>query len=166
MCSLARLEGAGMSHKLLVFVSLTALMCARAFAAGDASAANPKIGMLALEGAQTVCVAWPEAGAASGARPAEFVWVGLPAAVKPFGMRAYVNVDGMRRPLRQIAYVKMDSGLSIHYRTLGDRAYDVRIDLAGLDPTGAAGADLSGTLTVSRFGLFTELKVAGSCGAP
>jgi hypothetical protein len=165
MCLLTQWEGAEMARRLLTFFVLTALICGRAVPADDALALPPKINSMDAEGAETVCVAWPEAGTPSHARPAEFVWVGLPAAVKPFGMRAYVSVDDITRPLRQIAYMKIASGFSIHYRTLGDRAYDVRIELSGPRPTGVEGADLAGTLTVSRFGLFSELKVVGSCGA-
>jgi hypothetical protein len=154
-----------MARRFLTFFVLTALICGRAFPADNAIALPPKIDSMDVEGAETVCVAWPRAGAPSGAQPAEFVWVGLPAAVKPFGMRAYVSVDGMIRPLGQIAYAKTDSGLSIHYRTLGDRAYDVRINLTGLGPTSLEGDGLAGSLIVSRFGLFSELTVAGSCGA-
>jgi hypothetical protein len=155
-----------MSRKPLVFVSLIAFLCTTAFTAGENAAPNPKIGTLALDGAKTVCVAWPESDTPSGVEPDTFVWVGLPAAVKPFGMRAYASIDGITRPLRQIAYARTDGGLSIHYRTLGDRSYDVRINLSGFGPAGSESANLAGKLTVSRFGLFTELRVAGSCLLP
>jgi hypothetical protein len=155
-----------MSRKLLVFVSLIAFLCIPALTAGNVSTLNPSIGTLALEGAKTVCVAWSKSDAPSGVQPKTYVWVGLPAAIKPFGMRAYVSVDGMRHPLRQIAYAKTNGGLSIHYRTLGDRSYDVRINLSGLGPAGIESANLAGELTVSRFGLFTELRVSGSCLLP
>jgi hypothetical protein len=147
-----------MARRHSTLTALTALLCTGALAAG-----SPEIKAFDLRGEKAVCMAWATDPAPATLPPTELVWVGLPAAVKPFGMRGYASIDGMIRPLRQIAYAKTDSGLSIHYRTLGDRAYDVRIDLAGLLPTGVEGADLAGTLTVSRFGLFTNLKVAGSC---
>ena len=93
------------------------------------------------------------------------VWIGLPAAVKPFGMRGYVSIDGIVRPLRQIAYARSDGYLAIHYRTLGERAFDVRLQLSGFGAGSLKGAQLTGTLTVSRFGRFSATPVAGSCGA-
>lgn len=150
-----------MARKLLTLTVLTALIGASALAADP-----PKIDALDLEGEKAVCVAWAADPASSSTPPSDLVWAGLPAAVKPFGMRAYVSVDGMIRPLRQIAYAKTDGNLSIHYRTLGERAYDVRLELAGLGPNGLEGDRLAGRLTVSRFGLLSEIKVAGSCKAP
>lgn len=150
-----------MGRKLLAFAALTASVCGVAFAA-DA----PSIDALDLQGEKPVCMVWAADPAPATTPPSDLVWVGLPAAVKPFGMRAYVSIDGMIRPLRQIAYAKTGGNLSIHYRTLGDRAYDVRLELTGLDPEKLEGESLAGTLTVSRFGLFTEIKLAGSCPAP
>jgi hypothetical protein len=147
-----------MARKLPPLTVLTALISGSAFAADP-----PKIDALDLQGEKPVCMAWAADPAPATLPPADLVWAGLPAAVKPFGMRAYASIDGMIRPLRQIAYAKTDGVLSIHYRTLGDRAYDVRLDLTGLAPEGVEGDGLAGSLTVSRFGLFTELNVAGSC---
>jgi hypothetical protein len=70
----------------------------------------------------------------------------------------------MVRPLRQIAYAHPGGDLAIHYRTLGDRAFAVRLKLSGFGPGSLKGADLSGMLTVSRFGLFAQVPVSGSCG--
>ena len=126
-----------MARKLLTITVLTALTGASALAADP-----PKIDALDLEGEKAVCVAWAAGPAPASMPPSDLVWVGFPAAVKPFGMRAYVSIDGMIRALGQIAYAKTDGGLSIHYRTLGERAYDVRIDLAGPGPAGAPGRDL------------------------
>jgi hypothetical protein len=154
------MEGAAMARRLFTLFALTALLCGNAIAAENAAGASPKVDAMDWQGAKTVCAAWPEGKT----RPQGLVWIGLPAAVKPFAMRAYVSVDGEVRPLRQIAYAHAAGDLAIHYRTLGERAYDVRLKLSGLDPAGLDGADLTGALTVSRFGLFTEIRIAGACG--
>lgn len=150
-----------MARRFLTLTVLTTLIGASALASDP-----PKIDAVDLEGEKAVCVAWAADPAPATLPPSDLVWAGLPAAVEPFGMRAYTSIDGMIRPLRQIAYAKNGGELSIHYRTLGDRAYDVRLDLRGLGPEGLQGDGLTGTLTVSRFGLFTGLKVAGACSAP
>ena len=74
-------------------------------------------------------------------------------------MRGYAGIDGQTRPLRQIAYARSGTELSIHYRTLGERAYDVRLDLA------AADGGVKGRLTVSRFGVAASLDLRADCAA-
>jgi hypothetical protein len=155
-----------MADTLRTLLTLTALLCGKAFAADNSSGAYPKIDAMDWQGAQTVCAAWPAGSRTAIAPPAGLVWIGLPAAVKPFGMRAYVSIDGMVRPLRQVAYAHPGGDLAIHYRTLGDRAFDVRLKLSGFGPGSLIGGDLTGMLTVSRYGLFTELRLAGACGLP
>lgn len=151
-----------MARTLWTLYALAALVCAGAAAAQDGAGAAPAIDTMDWRGGPSVCAAWPEGKA----RSSGLAWVGLPAAVKPYGMRAYVSLDGMERPLRQIAYARAGALLAIQYRTLGERAYDVRLELSGLDPEAVKGADLKGRLIVSRFGLFTEIRLAGSCAAP
>ena len=142
-------------------------LAAMSLSAGPAfadAAGRPEIGILPWSSAQTVCVAWPEGQSLEQARSSGVSWVGLPAAVKPFGMRGYVNIDGRDHPLKQIAYAHPDGTLSIYYRSLGDRHYDVYLNLSGLVPGTLTGAELGGTLVVSRFGLFSETRISGSCG--
>jgi hypothetical protein len=124
----------------------------------------PKIDTMKWEEAETVCEAWPEGIAPKDARASGLSWVSYPASVKPFGMRAYMQIDGMVRPLRQIAYAKPDGLISIYYRSLGDRHYDVYLTLNGLEPGKLTGSNLTGTLVAARFGLYREMKIAGSCG--
>ena len=124
----------------------------------------PAIGTVDPENAQTVCEAWPEGISAVDARSSGLSWVSFPAEVKPFGMRAYANIDGLDRPLKQIAYAHHEGTLSFYYRTLGDRHYDVYLTLNGLVPGEVEGTDLTGTLVVSRFGLYSEIKISGTCG--
>ncbi len=153
-----------MTRELLTLFALTCLFSGKANAVDNSSVAGPKIDAMDWQGAETVCAAWQEGDTAENAQRAGLVWIGLPAAVKPFGMRAYVSVDGMMRPLRQIAYSHAGGDLAVHYRTLGDRPYDVRLELSGLEPGGIKGDHLAGKLVVSRFGVFTEIKLTGSCG--
>jgi hypothetical protein len=133
-------------------------------AAFSADAAAPKIGAMQWEQAETVCEAWPQGVLAKDARASGLSWIGFPAAIKPFGMRGYMMIDGIVHPLRQIAYAKPDGTLSIYYRTLGDRHFDVYITLIGFAPNALTGANLTGTLVASRFGLFSEIKIAAFCG--
>jgi hypothetical protein len=128
------------------------------------AAGPPEIGTLTWDNARTVCVAWPEGQSLEQARSSGVSWVGLPASVKPFGMRGYVNIDGRDHPLKQIAYANPDGTLSIYYRSLGERHYDVYLNLSGLVPGTLTGTDLGGTLVVSRFGLLSETRISGSCG--
>jgi hypothetical protein len=153
--------GLVMACRLLTLAGLVALIGGGALAADNSTGAAPAIGPIDQQGAQSVCAAWAQ----SAPRSAGLVWIGLPAAVKPFGMRAYVGIDGITRPLRQIAYAHTAGDLAIHYRTLGERPYAVRLELSGIRPGGLEGAGLTGTLIVSRFGLFTEMNLTGSCGA-
>lgn len=141
----------------LVTFFFTVLSCAHA---GETPA--PRIGATDWAGGGLVCAAWRKDGPADAAP----VWIGLHAAVSPFGMRGYAGIDGATRPLRQIAFARSGTELAIHYRTLGERAFDVRLQLSGLDAGSLKGADLTGTLTVSRFGRVADMRVAGSCGAP
>ncbi|MGL4489859.1 MAG: hypothetical protein ACRCU5_10500 [Rhizobiaceae bacterium] len=149
-------------------VSLRALFVAAPLAmmsfAAIAETTGPKIGTLEWEEAETVCEVWPEGVLAKDARASGLSWVAYPAAVKPFGMRSYMSIDGFAHPLRQIAYAKVDGTLSVYYRTPGDRHYDVYLTLNGLDANALKGADLTGKLVASRFGLYSEINVAGSCG--
>jgi hypothetical protein len=124
---------------------------------------GPKIGTIEWEEAETVCEAWPADVAAKDARAAGLSFVSYPAAAKPFGMRGYMNVDGKTHPLRQVAYANTNGTLSIYYRTLGDRHYDVYLTLSGFSANELNGKDLTGTLVASRFGLYSEVIIAGLC---
>lgn len=138
-----------------------ALFCALA-ATCDALAADsssPRIDLMEFEGAETVCKAWPHGAAATG-----LVWVGYPASVKPFGMRGYMEIDGKTHPLRQVAYAHAEGAMSIYYRTLGDYHYDVYLTLSGFSSRDVKGSGLTGTLVVSRFGIFNQIMVSGRCG--
>jgi hypothetical protein len=146
------------------FGALTIATMLAADLAHAADGAPPKINTVEWEEAATVCEAWPADIAAKDARTAGLSFVSYPAAVKPFGMRGYMAIDGVTHPLRQIAYAKVDGTLSIYYRTLGDRHYDVYLTLNGLDANAVKGADLTGTLIASRFGLSSEIMISGSCG--
>ncbi len=148
-------------------ISFSALTISSMLAANSAFAedsAPPKIDTMAWEEAATVCEGWPAGIAAKDARHSGLSFVSYPAAVKPFGMRGYMAIDSVTHPLRQIAYAKVDGTLSIYYRTLGDRHYDIYLTLNGLDANAVKGADLTGTLIASRFGLVSEIKISGSCG--
>ena len=143
-----------MTHCAQAF--LTAFLMA-ACAAQAAETQAPRIDATDWAGGSMVCAAW-RLDDPGGAAP---VWLGLPAAVAPFGMRGYAGIDGATRPLRQIAYARTGTGLAIHYRTLGERAYDVRLDLAGPAPDGG----MTGRLTVSRFGVAASLELRAECAA-
>ena len=136
---------------LLVFI-FTALSASQA-----AETPAPRIEATDWAGGSFVCTAWKMSDPPEAAP----VWLGLPAAVAPFGMRGYGGIDGATRPLRQIAYARSGLELFIHYRTLGDRAYDVRLDLAGPAPDGG----MTGRLTVSRFGVAASLELRADCAA-
>lgn len=140
----------------LLFVSFSP-----AFAA---EGSGPKIDTIAWEPAKTVCEAWPEGISAKDARASGLTWIAYPASVKPFGMRSYVAIDAVTHPLRQIAYARQNDTLSLYYRTLGDRHYDVYLTLSGLEANALKGADLTGTLVAARFGIYSEIKITGSCG--
>ena len=141
-----------MTHRLpALLTALLAAVCAAA--AGETPA--PRIEATDWEGGSLVCAAWRK----DDPQDAAPVWTGLPAAVAPFGMRGYVGIDGATRPLRQIAYSRRGTELAIHYRTLGERAYDVRLDLSA----SAAEGGMSGALTVSRFGVETTAPLRAVC---
>ena len=78
-------------------------------------------------------------------------------------MRAIMKIDGTLHALRQIAYAREGQKLAVHYRTYGYRNYDVRLDLGNLIAGKLAGGDLTGAITISRFGLFSKLAISGSC---
>ncbi len=94
---------------------------------------------------------------------APLVFISFPSNDAPFSMRAVMKIDGALHELRQVAYARNGQTLSIHYRTQGYRNYDVRLDLGNLIPGRLEGGDLSGTITTSRFGLFSNLPVSGFC---
>ena len=125
---------------------------------------GPKIDPVEWNGADTVCEAWPSGTPAEQARKTGLSFVSYPAAVKPFGMRAYMAIDGKSHPLKQIAYANASGTLSIYYRTLGDYHYDVYLTLSGFKASELKGNGLTGTLVASRFGLFSEIKISGNCG--
>lgn len=125
---------------------------------------GPTIGAVEWEEAETVCEAWPVGIAAEDSRSKGLSFVSYPAAVKPFGMRGYMAIDGKTHPLRQVAYANTGGTLSIYYRTLGDYHYDVYLTLSGFSSSELNGSRLAGTLTASRFGLFSQINVSGSCG--
>lgn len=146
---------------------LTAGVAASALVIGPAlpgESDGPAIGSLEWEEAETVCKAWPAGIEAEASRSKGLSFVSYPAAVKPFGMRGYMAIDGKTHPLRQIAYANTGGTLSIYYRTLGDYHYDVYLTLSGFSSSELKGSRLAGTLTASRFGLFSQIKVSGSCG--
>lgn len=149
------------SALLMAGAAASALFSGPAFA-GDA--AGPAIGALEWEEAETVCEAWPSGIAAEDARSKGLSFVSYPAAVKPFGMRGYMLIDGKTHPLRQVAYANAGGTLSVYYRTLGDYHYDVYLTLTGFSSNELKGSGLTGTLTASRYGLFSQIKVSGICG--
>lgn len=136
--------------------------CLPAFAAEDPLA--PKIDTVQWQGAETVCEAWPAGQTAKEAQDKGLSFVSYPAAVKPFGMRGYMEIDGKTHPLKQVAYANAGGTLSIYYRTLGDYHYDVYVTLSGFSSSDLKGSDLTGTLVASRFGLFSQIGISGRCG--
>ncbi len=96
---------------------LVALQMSPAFASSDPG--GPRIDAIEWENAETVCEAWPAGTAEEEARSNGLSFVSYPAAVKPFGMRGYMSIDGKTHPLRQIAYANGNGTLSIYFRTLG-----------------------------------------------
>jgi hypothetical protein len=140
--------------------------CSNPAIANDSAgpAAGPAIDAVEWNGAETVCEAWPAGIPAEGSRAAGLSFVSYPAAVKPFGMRAYMAIDGKSHPLKQIAYANTDGTLSIYYRTLGDYHYDVYLTLSGFTSDELKGDGLSGKLVASRFGLFSQIEISGRCG--
>ena len=155
--------------KTTVGFCISCLVCAAAVAgpafAGDETGA-PKIDMVQWQGAKTVCEAWPAGQNAGEAREKGLSFVSYPAAVKPFGMRGYMAIDGREHPLKQIAYANAGGTLSIYYRTPGDYHYDVYLTLSGFGTDELKGVGLSGTLVASRFGLFNQIEISGRCGHP
>jgi hypothetical protein len=128
-------------------------------------AGGPRIDSLAWQDAGTVCEAWPAGIPADQSRETGLSFVSYPAAVKPFGMRGYMEIDGRTHPLRQIAYANAEGTLSIYYRTLGDYHYDVYLTLSGFNTNDLKGSGLTGTLVASRFGLFSQIEISGRCGS-
>lgn len=124
----------------------------------------PGIGVLEWDGAKTVCEAWPAGIPAEEVRDKGLSFASYPAAVKPFGMRGYMVIDGKTHPLKQVAYANTGGTLSIYYRTLGDYHYDVYLTLAGFSSSELTGSALTGKLVASRFGLFSEIRISGQCG--
>ena len=142
-------------------LALAVAMHATAFAD---DAGGPRIDSVAWQEAETVCEAWPAGIPEIDARAKGLSFVSYPAAVKPFGMRGYMEIDGRTHPLRQIAYANADGTLSIYYRTLGDYHSDVYLTLSGFNSSELKGSGLTGTLVASRFGLFSQIAVSGRCG--
>jgi hypothetical protein len=142
--------------------ALATTLCASAAIADDPG--GPVIDAMPWQEAETVCEAWPAGTAAEEARAKGLSFVSYPAAVKPFGMRAYMAIDGKSHPLRQIAYANTGGTLSIYYRTLGDYHYDVYLTLSGFSASELKGGGLTGKLVASRFGLFNQIEVSGRCG--
>jgi hypothetical protein len=156
-------EKIAMASVLRQTIIATALMasCASAMAADGAA---PVIDQMTWDKAETICFAWPVDASPKTEPTSGLSWIGLPASVRPFGMRAYMSIDGVVHPLRQIAYANRQGTLSIYYQTLGDRHYDVYLTLSGDGADQLKGQALSGTLVAARFGIYTEIKIAGSCG--
>lgn len=140
---------------------LMALQISPALAASDTG--GPRIDAIEWEDAETVCEVWPAGTPAQEARSKGLSFVSYPAAVKPFGMRGYMAIDGKTHPLRQVAYANSGGTLSIYYRTLGDYHYDIYLTLSGFGSGELKGSDLAGTLVASRFGLFSTMEIAGKC---
>lgn len=146
----------------VLFIVIASTLCVSAAIANDVG--KPVINAMVWNGAQTVCEAWPAGHSADEAQDKGLFFVSYPAAVKPFGMRGYMAIDGREHPLKQIAYANADGTLSIYYRTLGDYHYDVYLTLSGFTSADLKGTGLTGTLIASRFGLFTEIAISGQCG--
>jgi hypothetical protein len=142
-------------------VICAASLCTSVAIADDSG--GPVINAVEWNGAETVCEAWPAGNPAENARATGLSFVSYPAAVKPFGMRAYMAIDGRTHPLKQIAYAHMNGTLSVYYRTLGDYHYDVYLTFSGSSAAKLNGSGLKGTLTASRFGLFSQIDVSGRC---
>ena len=143
-------------------IALASTLSASAAIANDAG--GPVIDAVTWNGAETVCEAWPSGTEVEQSRKTGLSFVSYPAAVKPFGMRAYMAIDGKSHPLRQIAYANAGGTLSVYYRTLGDRHYDVYLTLSGFSASELKGGGLTGTLVASRFGLFRQIGISGRCG--
>jgi hypothetical protein len=139
-----------------LFVLLT-LVTGPARAGQGTTGLPPQIGDMPWDQNGAVCAARLEAAPAD----AGLVWITFPSAEKPFGMKGFVKIDGILHALRQIAYAGDGNGFSIHYRTFGDRNYDVRLEMSGPPDDGA---ELTGKLIASRFGQFSEVSVTGACG--
>jgi hypothetical protein len=150
-----------MAMRILPLLFL-ALQISPAVAANDAG--EPRIDSIEWEDSETVCEAWPSGIPAEEARSKGLSFVSYPAAVKPFGMRGYMAIDGKTHPLRQIAHANTGGTLSIYYRTLGDYHYDVYLTLSGFNASELKGSGLTGTLVASRFGLFSQIEISGRCG--
>ncbi len=123
----------------------------------------PKIDDMVWQTAGSRCYASREAALIGDPSAASLVFIAFPSNDAPFSMRALMKIDGTMHELRQIAYAREGQTLSIHYRTHGYRNYDVRLDLGNLVPTRLEGGDLSGSITISRFGLFSTVAVSGLC---
>jgi hypothetical protein len=147
--------------RVLAALFALSVACSTAIAADDPGAS--KIDDMVWQTAGSRCYAWREAQLISDPAAAPLVFISFPGSGKPFAMRAMIKIDGTLHELRQIAYAREGRTLSIHYRTHGYRNYDVRLDLANLIPGRLEGGDLSGTITVSRFGLFSSVAVSGFC---
>lgn len=145
-----------------VSVFLVALQISPAFAVADTG--GPRIDAIEWEDAKTVCEVWPAGTLEEEARSQGLSFVSFPAAVKPFGMRGYMAIDGKTHPLRQIAYANANGTVSIYFRTLGDYHYDVYLTLSGFGSGELKGSGLAGTLVASRFGLFSQMEISGRCG--
>jgi hypothetical protein len=146
-----------------VLASLLAPLLVYSTVAGADDPGAPKIDDMVWQTAGSRCYAWRNAVTINDPSAAVLVFISFPSDDAPFAMRAMMKIDGAQHELRQIAYAREGQTLSIHYRTQGDRNYDVRLDLGNLIPGRLKGADLSGAITISRFGLFSQVPVKGVC---
>jgi hypothetical protein len=124
----------------------------------------PKLDDMVWQTAGSVCQVWRDGKSRGDPAAASLVLISFPGGEKPFGLRALTGIDGALFELHQIAYLRTGDRLSIHYRTQGYRNYDVRLDLGNLAPGRLEGDDLTGTITTSRFGLFSQMAIRGRCG--
>ena len=145
-----------LASSLVVLISMP-------FAAMADDPGAPHIDDMVWQTAGSRCHAWRESASIDDPAAVPLVYISFSSKDAPFSMRANMKIDGVLHELRQIAYARDGQALSIHYRTHGYRNYDVRLDLGNLIPGRLEGGDLSGTITISRFGLFSKVAVSGSC---
>jgi hypothetical protein len=124
---------------------------------------GPKIDDMIWQTEGSACFAQRKGQNGSDAAAMPLVLVSFPSPAAPFGMRFYIKIDGAMHALAQIAFAHQSAAVSIHFRTLGDRAYDVRLDIGGLTAGQLRGGKLAGSLEISRFGLFSHLPIEVSC---
>ncbi|MGB8818989.1 MAG: hypothetical protein WCC66_13810 [Rhizobiaceae bacterium] len=147
--------------KAAAIVAFALFPCA---ALGQSDPGAPVVDGMVWQPAGSVCRAWQQGAEPAKSSQSTLVFIAFPSAEPPFGMRGLMKIDGVLHELRQIAHARQSGAISVHYRTQGYRNYDVRLNLAGLSASTVAGEALTGTMIVSRFGLFNQIEISGSCG--